>query len=111
MLGVYSVLTYLIAQRRRELAIRAALGATAADLRRLVIGDTLRMAAVGLVVGLGGALLVARGVRAFLFGVSPLDPAVYFGAALTLLLATLVAAAMPIRRAVRLDPTAALRDG
>ena len=60
MLGVYSVLTYLIAQRRRELVIRTALGATAADLRRLVIGDTLRMAVLGLVVGLGGALLAVQ---------------------------------------------------
>lgn len=110
-LGVYSVLAYLITQRRRELAIRTALGATASDIRRLIIGDTLQITTVGLVLGIIAALLFARGVRALLFGVSPLDPAVYVGAAGVLLLACLVAAAAPVRRAVAVDPTAALRDG
>ena len=110
-LGVYSVLAYLIAQRRREIAIRTALGATASDVRRLILGDTLQTTAVGLVLGIIAALVFGRGVRRLLFGVSPLNPVVYIGAALVLLLASLAAAAGPIRRAVGSDATVALRDG
>jgi len=108
--GVYSVLAYLIAQRGRELAIRIAVGATATDVSRLVLGETVRVASVGVALGLVGAVVLARGVRAFLFGVAPLDPAVYASAAIGLTLASLAATLLPVRRAVAIDPTVALRS-
>jgi len=108
--GVYSVLAYLIAQRGRELAIRIAVGATATDVSRLVLGETVRVAIVGVALGLVGAVVLARGVRAFLFGVAPLDPAVYASAAIGLTLASLAATLLPVRRAVAIDPTVALRS-
>ena len=108
--GVYSVLAYLIAQRGRELAIRIAVGATATDVSRLVLGETVRVASVGVALGLVGAVVLARGVRAFLFGVAPLDPAVYGSAAIGLTLASLAATLLPVRRAVAIDPTVALRS-
>ncbi len=108
--GVYSVLAYLIAQRGRELAIRIAVGATATDVSRLVLGETVRVTIVGVACGMVGAVLLGRGVRAFLFGVAPLDPAVYAGAAIGLTLASLAATILPVRRAVAIDPTVALRS-
>ena len=108
--GVYSVLAYLIAQRGRELAIRIAVGATATHVSRLVFGETVRVTIVGLAFGVVAAAVLARGVRAFLFGVSPLDPAVYAGAAIGLTVASLGATLLPLRRAVAIDPTVALRS-
>jgi len=108
--GVYSVLAYLIAQRGRELAIRIAVGATATDVSRLVLGETVRVTMVGVACGMVGSVLLGRGVRAFLFGVAPLDPAVYAGAAIGLTLASLAATILPVRRAVAIDPTVALRS-
>jgi putative ABC transport system permease protein len=110
MFGIYSLVAYLVAQRRRELAIRVALGASASHLSRAVYGETLRMALVGVGLGLPASLLLARGVRALLFGVSPLQPAVYAGAALVLLISGLAAAVVPVQRAVAVDPTLALRE-
>src|SRR5213593_547364 len=109
LVGVYSVLAYLIAQRGRELAIRIAVGATATDVSRLVFGETVRVAIVGVAFGLVGAAVLARGVRALLFGVGPLDPAAYAGAAIGLTVASLAATVVPVRRAVATDPTVALR--
>src|SRR6184192_3694911 len=109
LVGVYSVLAYLIAQRGRELAIRIAFGATATDVSRLVFGETVRVAIVGVAFGLVGAAVLARGVRALLFGVGPLDPAAYAGAAIGLTVASLAATVVPVRRAVATDPTVALR--
>src|SRR5437763_57966 len=108
--GVYSVLAYLIAQRGRELAIRIAVGATATDVSRLVFGETVRVTMVGVACGMVGSVLLGRGVRAFLFGVAPRDPAVYAGAAIGLTLASLAATILPVRRAVAIDPTVALRS-
>ena len=108
--GVYSVLAYLIAQRGRELAIRIAVGATATDVSRLVFGETVRVTIVGVAFGVMGAAALARGLRAFLFGVAPLDPAVYAGAAIGLTLASLAATLLPVLRAVAIDPTVALRS-
>ena len=95
---------------RSPTAIRIAVGATATDVSRLVMGETVRVASVGVALGLVGAVVLARGVRAFLFGVAPLDPAVYAGAALGLTAASLAATLLPVRRAVAIDPTVALRS-
>src|SRR5439155_11740057 len=88
LVGVYSVRASLIAQRGRELAIRIAVGATATDVSRLVFGETVRVAIVGVAFGLVGAAVLARGVRAVLFGVGRLDPAAYAGAAIGLTVAS-----------------------
>lgn len=110
LLGVYAAIAHLVAQRGRELAIRVALGATASDVSRLVFGETLRVTVAGIAFGLVASGLLARGVRALLFGISPLAPAVYGGAALVLAATALAATVVPVRRAIALDPTITLRD-
>jgi putative ABC transport system permease protein len=99
-----------MAQRAHEFGVRQALGARRSDVGRLVVGRALRYALPGLILGVGLALLATRAVRTLLFDVSPLDPAVYVGVAVTLLAASLVAAIGPARRAGRVDPIATLRE-
>jgi putative ABC transport system permease protein len=109
--GVYAVMAYLVAGRSREIAIRMALGADRAGVRRLVLGSALGFVAIGAAAGIGAAIAVARGLRAELFGVTPTDPATY-GAVAALIVATAVAASWwPAHRASRVDPAIALRDG
>jgi len=108
--GLYSTIAYEMAQRAHEFGVRQALGARRGDVGRLVLGRALRYALPGLILGVGLALLGTRAVRTLLFDVSPLDPAVYVGVAVTLLAASLLAAIGPARRAGRIDPIAALRE-
>ena len=107
--GLYGLMAYAVAQRRREIGVRMALGAEPRDVLRLVLTRALRIVATGLIVGLAGAAGVTRVLQRFLFGVTPTDPIVF--AAVTFLLMTvgLVAAWVPARRATRIDPCAALR--
>jgi len=107
--GLFSVMAYSVAQRRREIGIRMALGAQAADVRSLVVSQALRLGAIGAGVGLAGAFAAARVIATLLFGVSPFDP-ITFASVCLLLVAVLVAAAyLPARRATRVDPMIALR--
>jgi predicted permease len=108
-IGVYGVLSYAVTRRRREMGIRMALGARAADLRRLVVGQGMRVALAGLAAGLLAALAGARLVASLLYGVSPTDAATFGAAALLLVAAAAVACWVPARRAARLDPSAVLR--
>jgi predicted permease len=110
-LGVYATIAYLVTQRRRELAIRVALGADAFTVARLVFGETLRVTAAGVVIGAVGAAWLAHGIRVFLFEISPLNPGAYAGAAGALVAVALAASILPVWRAVRSDPTITLRDG
>jgi putative ABC transport system permease protein len=109
-IGIYGVLAYLVAQRTREIGIRMALGARAADVVRLVLREGMAPVIVGGAAGMLAALAVTRAIRTMLFGVTPLD-AVSFAAAPAILAAVaLLACYVPARRATRVDPLVALRD-
>ena len=107
--GVYGVKSYVVAQRTREFGIRMALGASPGDVRRLVLGEGVRLLAVGLVLGLALSGLVAKGLSGMLYEVSAVDPATFTLAPLLLALATLLACELPARRATRVAPITALR--
>lgn len=108
-LGVHGVLAYLVAQRGREVGVRMALGATRGDVVRMIVGQGALMAALGLGLGLGGALALTRLVRGLLFGVSATDPRIYAAVMGGLVLVALTATALPARRAAGIDPAASLR--
>jgi ABC-type antimicrobial peptide transport system permease subunit len=107
--GVYGLTSRAATARLRELAIRQALGAARPSVVRLVVGHSTRVAALGLALGLGVALLATPALRGLLFGVRPSDPATYALVAGVLLLTTLVAAGVPAVRASRIDPVVILR--
>jgi ABC-type antimicrobial peptide transport system permease subunit len=108
--GVYAVLSFLVSRRSRELGIRVALGALPRDVRWLVIREGVRLAGLGLTIGVGGALLLMRGLEHELHGVSPRDPVTYGAVVVTIAFVTLVASLVPTRRAMRVDPLTVLRS-
>ena len=107
--GIYGLMAYAVTQRRREIGVRMALGATRNDVLRLVLARALRIVVAGLVVGLAGAVGVTRVLQRFLFGVTPTDPVAFTIVTLLLMAVGLMAAWLPARRASRIDPWAALR--
>ena len=107
--GIYGLMAYAVAQRRREIGVRMALGADRRDVLRLVLTRALRVVAAGLIVGLAGAVVVTRVLQRFLFGVTPTDPIAFTIVTLLLLAVGLMAAWLPARRATRIDPWIALR--
>jgi FtsX-like permease family len=107
--GLYGVLSYSVSQRRRELGVRAALGATRCDLLRLVVGQGLALVGAGMVLGLAGAAALARLMANVLFGVTPHDAMVFATAPLLLLVIAFAACLLPGRRAASADPAEALR--
>jgi len=109
-LGLYSVVAYTVAQRMHEMGVRVALGAQIADIRRLVLAQGLRIAALGVAVGTVVAILSGRFVAALLFQTSTKDPVVYAVVIALLLVVATVASLVPARRAVRADPLVALRS-
>ncbi|PYR92693.1 MAG: hypothetical protein DMF84_12195 [Acidobacteria bacterium] len=108
-LGLYAVMSAYVRQRCKEIAIRVALGATASNVRRLVLGEGLRLAVAGVTLGLASALIVAGSLRGLLFEVQPLDPATMIASVLLLVGISMLASYVPARRATRLDPIATLR--
>jgi putative ABC transport system permease protein len=108
-IGLYGVMAASVRQRYAEIGVRVALGATAADVRRLVLGEGLRLAVVGAVAGLALAVAVTRVLRGLLFETEPLEPATLLAAAAVLVGAALLASYVPARRATRIDPVEALR--
>jgi putative ABC transport system permease protein len=107
--GVYGVLALSVDSRRREIAIRTAIGAHRRDIRNLVFEEGFRLVSGGIVVGIAGALIVSRVLQSFLFEVKPTDPATLVGAGLLFAGVTLVACWVPTRRAAAVDPLEALR--
>jgi predicted permease len=110
LVGIYGVISYMLAQRTREIGIRIALGAQAAAVKRLLLGHVLVLVGVGVTLGLAGAALLSRLMESLLFGVSSLDAATYVFVALALAVTAALAAYIPARRATRVDPMAALRS-
>jgi predicted permease len=107
--GIYGVISYLVGQRTREIGVRMALGAERSDVLRLVIGHGAKMALVGIAIGTGAALGLARLMVNQLFGVSAHDPLTFAGVAMLLILVAVAACYIPARRAMRVDPVVALR--
>jgi putative ABC transport system permease protein len=107
--GIYGVISYSVAQRTREVGIRMALGAQTLDVLKLVVRDGLRLVLIGVVVGMGGALMLTRLMTTLLFGVTPTDLFTYATVALVLFGVALLACYIPARRATKVDPLVALR--
>ncbi len=107
--GTYGVMAFLVRQRTHEMGVRVALGASRGGVMRLVLGRSLRLALVGIVLGLIGAIVASDIVGSLLYGVGPLDPSFLIGAALFLVLVAVTASAVPALRAVRVDPVEVMR--
>ena len=107
--GLYSVVAYDVSQRTRELGVRVALGASAGTVLRLVVGEGVRVVAVGLIVGAAVSLAFASRIAPLLYEVSPKDPATYAGVVGVLLVVAVIASLAPALRAARVDPNVALR--
>ena len=108
-IGLYGVLSYLTTQRAREIGVRLALGAQREQVVRLMLGDGMRPALYGLVLGLAGSAGAVRLVQSMLYGTRPLDPAIFAAVAATLLVVTALACLVPAWRASQIDPMQALR--
>ena len=108
-MGIYSVLSYIVAESRREIGLRIAIGATSGAVVRAILVRSAGLTAIGLVVGLAGAAATTRWLGALLYGVSPVDPGVLAGVSLMLALVSLVASFLPAWRAASIDPMIALR--
>ena len=106
--GLYGVVAYSVRQRTKEIGVRMAIGADAVRIARLVASESARMVGIGLALGLVGALVVARLLASFLYGVGPADPLALAGAGLVLAAAAALATVFPVRRATRVDPVIAL---
>jgi putative ABC transport system permease protein len=108
-IGIYGVLSYNVSQRHREIGVRMALGAAGRDILALVLGQGLRLAVVGVVIGVAGAFATTRFLRTLLFGITVTDPVTYVGITVLLTGVALLACWIPARRAIRVDPMTALR--
>jgi putative ABC transport system permease protein len=107
--GIYSLMAFLVASRSREMGIRVALGASGADIRRLVLGSSLRLVAAGAAIGIASALVASHWVQSQLFGVSPTDPLTLTTVTLGVITVALLATWQPARQAARVDPRELLK--
>jgi ABC-type antimicrobial peptide transport system permease subunit len=109
LLGIYGMIAYSVAERTQEIGIRRALGAQPADVLRLVVGQTFRLALIGVALGILAAFALTRVLRDLLFEVSATDPATFLVVAFLFVFVSLVASYIPARQATRIDPAIALR--
>ena len=108
--GLYAVMSHAVSQRAQEIALRMALGASSRDVAAGVAGHSLRLTALGLVLGLTGAFALATSVRSVLYGIGPSDAATYIGVTALTAIAALMASWIPVRRAIAIDPAQGLRQ-
>jgi predicted permease len=107
--GVYGVLQYSVIQRKREMGIRIAIGASSSAMIRLIVGQALGLAIIGVVIGLAGAFALTRVIRSLLFETNALDAVTFAASAVILLSIAVLSSYLPARRALRIDPTIAMR--
>jgi putative ABC transport system permease protein len=107
--GIYGVISYSVAQRTKEFGVRIALGATPADVLRMVVGSGLSLIAIGVAAGVSGALALTQFFAGLFFGVTPTDPATFVSVSLLLAGLAFLASYIPARRATKVDPMTALR--
>ena len=108
--GVYGLLAYAVSQRTHEIGVRVALGAMRKDVVRMIVGQGLRLAIVGVVLGVIGAFGVTRVIGSFLYNITPTDPVTFIGASVFLIVLAMLASYVPTRRATAVDPLIALRS-
>jgi putative ABC transport system permease protein len=108
-IGLYGVLSYAVTQRRREIGVRMALGAGKPHVISLVVGQGMKLALLGVVIGIVAALALTRVIGSLLYGVKPTDPATFAVVSLLLIAIALLACWLPARQATKLDPMEALR--
>jgi putative ABC transport system permease protein len=108
--GLYGVVSYTVSQRTREIGLRIAIGAQPGNVLRLVVGGGMKLALLGVAIGIAGAIALSRFVASLLFEVAPSDPASYVGTAAVLLAVAALACYVPARRAMRVDPLVALQS-
>jgi putative ABC transport system permease protein len=107
--GIYGLIAYSVAQRTHEIGVRMALGAARADVVRMVVRQGARLAAIGIALGLGGALALTRLLKTMLFGIGVTDALTFAAAPLGMMLVVLLATFVPAIRATRISPVVALR--
>ena len=108
-LGIYGVISYSVNRRTQEIGIRMALGAQAGDMQARIVLQTLKLAAIGIVLGMAASWALARTIGSLLFGVSAADPVTYLGMLAVLTAVAATAGYLPARRASRIDPATVLR--
>jgi putative ABC transport system permease protein len=107
--GIYSVMSYSVSRRTHEIGIRMSLGASRADVLRLVVRQGMVLAVAGAAVGIAGALVLSRLMTSLLYGVAPTDPITFAAVSALLVVVALAASYIPARRAMRVEPMVALR--